>query len=407
MKLKKVIAGFWLVSAVSACGQFELPSDNAARFHAIAQSNRESTLSPLSTLGVSLFCPAGFSLSTSGRLCVKGNTALGPFTKKMIAGCKANGGGPSCDTPIWSSSLAEELRGTGTCMAGAGVMPSGLCAEGEEAYGPFTKEHVANCKDKGGGLACESMRIQRKFAEYTLPADQSFSWGFIAKKDNGVRSDGYGSGWFRAARGDGSRLHAGIDYLFARGTPLYSPCKGNYETGYDEGGYGYYVVVVCRIPSSLAGDEEMYASMLYGHLDDLAVRGSGSVGKGQYIGDVGKSGNADVPGLNPHVHFEISIEDNAFSALRNDYSMNNIELQSVTSFGVSSFLDKLQSRCLNPTGFRSTAGLSYGSRVDPFVMLSCLSNSKPALSYSGVQDEFLKWSQFYSASTFDVNVGRR
>lgn len=74
------------------------------------------------------------------------------------------------------------------------------------------------------------------------PQLSSQSWTWFAGADFGIRTDSGGDGGFRADRG--GRIHKGVDFLMPVGTPLFAPCSGSGEVGYDDGGYGNYVVVI-------------------------------------------------------------------------------------------------------------------------------------------------------------------
>ena len=384
------------------------------------QFSQLNSFAPLAESESDFSCPESWTLNNSKTLCIKNGSAMGPFTVKMTEACRAFRGGQTCDEVTWNQEFAEKLRGTGSCMAGAARSKKGVCIEGAEAYGPFTKRLVRLCKEKNGGSSCDSMRIGAKFAESLVPGSvggtdgggggggkppQSGSWNWMAARDHGARSDGYGSGWFRAARGDGSRLHAGVDFLLPPGSTLYSPCDGTFEGGYDGGGYGYYAVVTCKIPSTVASNGNYNAEILYGHMSSISAD-NGSVSKGEVIGYSGRSGNASAGGINSHVHYEISVFNASTIRLAGvQRSMNDSETRGITTLDVWSFVSEMKQNCMSPNGFESDESLVYGNRVDPFVLMTCLTSNKPALTYSGIQGSFLKWSQFYSATGFNVNVG--
>ena len=106
------------------------------------------------------FCPAGFTYSDSAKLCASATDAIGPFTKVMVENCKRYGGGTTaCEGSLWKKDFAIALRGTGTCPLGAlWDVTIAACVEGNNAFGPFRSADVANCKAQGGGPACESLR---------------------------------------------------------------------------------------------------------------------------------------------------------------------------------------------------------------------------------------------------------
>jgi len=203
------------------------------------------------------------------------------------------------------------------------------------------------------------------------------------------------------------------------------------ETGYEGAGYGYYAIVTCKVPDVIAGGTSAYVSMLYGHLSRVSVGNGLGVGAGQKVGEVGKTGNANAGCVNPHVHFEATVESTAFRALNAmPRSMAQSEARDVAFeasealnskegvgavggdahglFGnVRTLADKLAVNCMNPFGFKAPGGLTYGNVIDPFVLLTCLSGNKPTLQRSSLQSIWWPWSSFYAARAFNVNVGRR
>jgi murein DD-endopeptidase MepM/ murein hydrolase activator NlpD len=110
-------------------------------------------------------------------------------------------------------------------------------------------------------------------------------------------------------RGNGKRVHEGIDIRAQKGSPIVAIADGRVNTiSYSESS-GYYIAI----------DHQNGWLSLYVHLDDdingndnLGGRNTafaddiylgGEVIAGQTIGYVGDSGNAD--GTVPHVHFEV------------------------------------------------------------------------------------------------------
>ena len=316
------------------------------------------------------------------------------------------------------------------CPPGATPSDRGVCVEGTFAFGPFSEAHVDSCLKSGGGEVCaNTLRWNAAFANSTAPTppvNTSLPWKWISGLDHGLRTDGCGAGDFLAARGGGTRVHKGLDILLPVGANLYSPCAGTVETGYEGAGYGYYVVVTCRVPDSITGGNSTYVGLLYGHLSRLSVGNGASVGAGQKIGEVGKSGNAGTSCVNPHVHFEAVVGSTALRASMAvprsmEESEARLEPSDLSSFArgeegndplgvlgnVNTLASGLASRCMNPLGFRAPGGLSYGNVIDPFVLLTCLAGNKPTLTRTNLQGAWWPWNTFYSASSFNVNVGRR
>jgi murein DD-endopeptidase MepM/ murein hydrolase activator NlpD len=373
------------------------------------------------TAETKLFCPNGSTLDTTFRLCINGSEAIGPFTSVMIKECQKTKSASACAGLKWDADLARKLRGTGACMSGAEKQTNGLCIEGDSAFGPFPTAQVEKCKEAGGGLACENMRYKKSFAEATLPDKVptpptptpvpnpgTGNWSWISKIDQGIRGDGCGEGFFKAPRGGGTRTHKGVDFLFPMGTDLLSPCAGTTEVGFDPSGYGNYVVVVCKVPNAMTNGEKTFVSMLYGHLSTVAVGQGQKVTAGQKIGRVGRSGNANSDCINTHVHFEAIVENTESLALQafNAGMVANESLDLAPAGNLTSLAAHIRAKCMTPTGFKADLGLTFGSNIDPFVLLNCLGNAKPTLQRPNHQNQLIKWSQFYTARTFDVNVGR-
>jgi murein DD-endopeptidase MepM/ murein hydrolase activator NlpD len=90
-------------------------------------------------------------------------------------------------------------------------------------------------------------------------------------------------------------IHQGQDILAPSGTPIVAPAAGTVAyTAYQAAGAGYYVVM------KEAGQDYSYAFM---HLlaGSTAVHAGEQVSRGQAIGSVGATGDAQ----GPHLHFEI------------------------------------------------------------------------------------------------------
>lgn len=109
-----------------------------------------------------------------------------------------------------------------------------------------------------------------------------------------VRCDKRGDGLFAAKR-NGNRMHRGIDLLAEVGAPVFASRAGRVFVANQPKGMGRYVVI----------SHSDNLTTLYGHLSSVLVNSGDFVRQGQLIGKVGKTGNADHPGIQPHLHFEI------------------------------------------------------------------------------------------------------
>lgn len=109
-----------------------------------------------------------------------------------------------------------------------------------------------------------------------------------------IRSDAHGDGTFGAKRRNG-RTHAGIDIYAPIGTEVYASKSGIAFPGNVPTGYGKYVMIY-----HYDGTQTMY-----GHLLSQNVYATQKVRRGDLIGFVGKTGNANSKSIDPHLHFEI------------------------------------------------------------------------------------------------------
>lgn len=88
------------------------------------------------------------------------------------------------------------------------------------------------------------------------------------------------------------KMHTGIDFTAATGTPIYATGDGAItEAGYDNGGYGNNVVI----------NHGYGYKSLYGHMKKIKVRVGDRVKRGEVIGWVGSTGKS----TGPHLHYEI------------------------------------------------------------------------------------------------------
>ena len=103
---------------------------------------------------------------------------------------------------------------------------------------------------------------------------------------------------FTQARAGGARRHDAIDIMAPRGTPVVAAARGTVEKIYNsEGGGGLSVYV--------RSDDGRW-SYYYAHLHSYApgLREGQRVERGQVLGRVGSTGNANPEG--PHLHFAIN-----------------------------------------------------------------------------------------------------
>jgi murein DD-endopeptidase MepM/ murein hydrolase activator NlpD len=105
--------------------------------------------------------------------------------------------------------------------------------------------------------------------------------------------------------GEQVRLHDGIDIYAADGQPLVAPFAGTVIdpstrwTPWIASRYGRTVVIVSDERGSRG-----YVALL-AHADDVWVLPGDHVTRGQVVGTVGHTGNAEVDGTRSHLHFEL------------------------------------------------------------------------------------------------------
>lgn len=97
-----------------------------------------------------------------------------------------------------------------------------------------------------------------------------------------------------APRDDGQRSHEGIDIFAPKGTPLLAVTDGRIVSTGDRGLGGKQVWL---------RDGTFGKTIYYAHLDSIAVLEGRQVNRGETIGFVGNTGNAET--TEPHLHFGI------------------------------------------------------------------------------------------------------
>lgn len=114
------------------------------------------------------------------------------------------------------------------------------------------------------------------------------------KGDIVIRSDNRGNGLFAANR-NGRRIHEGIDLFAEKGSPVLACRSGIVIAARKSRGMGNYIII--RHPGNII--------TIYGHLSNIYVHRHKFVRQGEIIGSVGKTGNANHPNIQPHLHFEV------------------------------------------------------------------------------------------------------
>ncbi len=88
------------------------------------------------------------------------------------------------------------------------------------------------------------------------------------------------------------KMHEGMDFTAAIGTPIYATGNGTVEKStYDRGGYGKHVVI----------DHGYGYKTLYAHMNNRTVKKGQKIKRGEIIGYVGNTGLS----AGPHLHYEV------------------------------------------------------------------------------------------------------
>ncbi len=115
------------------------------------------------------------------------------------------------------------------------------------------------------------------------------------------------------------KMHTGIDFAAALGTPVYATGDGVIETADDlDRGYGNHVVI----------NHGFGYESLYGHLSRIAVKVGQKVKRGQVVGYVGSTGES----TGDHLHYEViknGVKVNPISYFFND--LNPEEFKQIRS----------------------------------------------------------------------------
>lgn len=114
------------------------------------------------------------------------------------------------------------------------------------------------------------------------------------KRDIIIRSDNRGNGFFGAER-NGRRIHQGLDLFAEIGTLVSASRSGRIAAAAQNNGIGKFVII--KHPDSVV--------TIYGHLSETFVKKNQFVRQGEIIGSVGKTGNANLRDIQPHLHFEV------------------------------------------------------------------------------------------------------
>lgn len=88
------------------------------------------------------------------------------------------------------------------------------------------------------------------------------------------------------------KMHTGLDFAAAMGTPIYATANGSVRfSGYDDGGYGNHVII----------NHGYGYETLYGHMVRIKVKQGERIARGEVVGWVGSTGKS----TGPHLHYEV------------------------------------------------------------------------------------------------------
>ena len=143
--------------------------------------------------------------------------------------------------------------------------------------------------------AAEAQAAQQK-AQAAIESDELNYNGFACPLKSYSRiSSEYG--WRKNPVSGVNKLHAGIDFAAAGGTPIYAAASGYVQVaGWSTGGYGNYVIIY----HGKMSDGNTY-STLYAHMRSVATSAGKYVKQGELIGYVGTTGNS----TGNHLHLEV------------------------------------------------------------------------------------------------------
>jgi murein DD-endopeptidase MepM/ murein hydrolase activator NlpD len=187
-----------------------------------------------------------------------------------------------------------------TATATLGVLPTSGPTMTPPATPAATNTQGAPCADQACASAAVHFWLQRP-----IPSRP----GFVNYVD---RSYPYGS-----TQGGQRAPHHGVEFFNNQGTPIVAAAAGRVvvagqddDIAYGPATHFYGKLVVIQLDQAYQGQPVFN---LYGHMFSLRVRQGDHVAAGDQLGTVGQTGVA----IGPHLHFEVRVGQNAYSATRN------------------------------------------------------------------------------------------
>jgi murein DD-endopeptidase MepM/ murein hydrolase activator NlpD len=179
----------------------------------------------------------------------------------------------------------------------AGLKPEDVLAQVRAGYsgqgGPVGKLRISS---KGDATPSEEERRANVILE---GLDRMALYRIAASKvpfANPVRGNfrfTSGFGFRRDPKGRGTRMHSGLDFAGARGTPIHATAEGTVVEAGWHSGYGNSVVI----------RHGFGISTRYAHLSQIRVREGERVSRGDRIGDMGNTGRS----TGTHLHYEVLV----------------------------------------------------------------------------------------------------
>lgn len=230
--------------------------------------------------------------SASGLLCA-GAMTLAPVTGVAAAPAAGSPAGAaslhapadasgSTPTPPAKPAPARALHGSTNPPADTRATPprASRAAARAGVSTPATRALRVAARQAAATPAGASARTTRA-ALTVFPVLGGFAWSTPVQGTH--QSSGFGHRW--------GRLHAGIDFAGAVGTPLRSPSSGVVTFAGVQGGYGNKVEVTCWDGTVLH----------FGHMAAISVKTGQRIGPGERVGRLGNTGHS----TGPHLHFEV------------------------------------------------------------------------------------------------------
>lgn len=151
----------------------------------------------------------------------------------------------------------------------------------------FRKYNESVFSSKAKYAAYEKLMSQGIYSEFKTLGSPFLGKDWVSKISSAW-------GWRDHPKGDGIKLHRGLDIGMPLGTPVNSVCSGKVSSAGWSGGYGNCVKV-----SYQNGDTNL--TILYAHLSSISVRNGMNIKEGAVIGKVGSTGYS----TGPHLHIEV------------------------------------------------------------------------------------------------------